>query len=216
MSKVHATVPFRAHSTQNFSTTVNTTVATTISLAPANLGARAASMCIAYEWWRIKSLVVESFTNFGVPFATDGFCGLHMATYDSDYFSTAPSTVTGAVQSQKLAFGGPRERVKFRLSAKEMSGAIPGGWRHTTATGSPNSDLLYAGIVTFLAQTGAVNFAGGGPLQVVLLTGVLEFKDPAAPTLSLIREPLSERKDQTSTKDPPEPEYEVVQVVRKK
>jgi len=181
-------VPFRVSSGQSFSATVNTTVATTLALAPVNLGNRASTVGNAWEWFRLKAVVVESGTDYGNTFsATDGFCGQHCVSYDSDYESTAPAVISEASQALKFAMGGPRERIRFRMSKRDMDGGVPGGWRHTTSTGSPADDTRFAGVVTFLARTGAVNFAGGGPQQWWIVSGTIEFKNPVATSLSFRR-----------------------------
>lgn len=179
-------IPFRFYDSQAFSATASTTVAKTVVLNPANLGNRVSTIAGAWEWWRLSWIMVESLTDFGVPFsATDGFCGVHSVSYDSDYESTTPSSLTLASQALKFDLGGPYDRIRIRAKSSDMAGAIPGGWRHTSTTGSPTDDLTYSGVVTALAATGSVNFAAGGPIQRILITGVIEFKNPVATSLTL-------------------------------
>jgi len=183
-------MPFRVTTSAAWPATAGTTV-TNYDLNLGNLGARMASLGLAYEFFRIKRMKAAAFSSSaGVTYDTNGTTkvglvnGLMALGFDpeSDLGTGTPTSYTQVAQFGHFSAGNPRHRLVIKLGAKDLYEATPTKWYHTTSTGSIPADQLTAGC--FYMVTVTDTSTASMPNMHLVIEGIIQFKGAVTPTLS--------------------------------
>jgi hypothetical protein len=174
-------------------------------------GSRVAALAPFYEYFRISKLDVEAFAGWH-PCSTqttaamtnmDCSTGLGFIPSSNVDFG-AVSSFNDLMQFPDATMGICGSKLRLRLGPRQLYGATPVKWFHTTVTGTPPLADSSVGTITWVTRmSNGINTA---PRSYVVVKGVMEFKGSLIGSASVDR-PMVQ--DLTETKSVHE-DYSVV------
>jgi len=132
-------VPFRTVSVDN-DIVNNTTTVFTVGCYPNNMSGNLPNVTVLYEFYRFLELRVKVTMYENGLSGTATYDTIIAISYDRDYNSTAPSSLNGAAQANKFVMFNRYWPLALRIGRGDLTKAdYP--WMHTTATGSPPTEI---------------------------------------------------------------------------
>lgn len=180
-------VPFRH--TVNASRTTSGATHTETDLTCANLGSRVADMCYDFEYFRLRDLHGYVVTNIQPGGIAAPVYVLHGIAFDITpaAFVVTPTSVEKLMQFRHASLGPIQQRPSIKVPASEFTKDRPIPWLHTQPTGSPDASESSAGTLYTYLELGCSGTLGVAVNQYAVIEGIIEFSEPADPTLSRAR-----------------------------
>jgi hypothetical protein len=153
------------------------------------LGARIADMSYDFEYFRVVSAnayVVSSIQPGGIAAPV---YALHGIAFDMTpaAFVVTPTSVEKFAQFRHMSLGPIQMRPQIHIPRSEFTRDRPIPWLHTQPTGSPDASEYSAGTLYSYLELGCSGTLGVAINQYAIIEGVIEFSQPADPTLSRAR-----------------------------